>query len=280
MKSPSGEAVRDARNLVVVGRGYQSEEEARTQAAVWRDALEASFARLVVGADFGDRSPKGTYTDAGLRWLEQQHARRVLNDEHGTMVYRSDPQPLFASMSTEYFVGKSSDLLIEALADAVDAGASPSPQQRLAYDLFSLSFFQTSGDARFITLMMAVETLLEPQPRSERPRAHVDELIRLTRASELEQPDIDSLVGSLRSLRDESIAAAGKRLASSLGDRRFMDGAEDPVTFFSRCYSLRSRLIHGAVPRPTRDEVDHRAASLEQFVGKLLSTQLTGQPPE
>ena len=59
-------------------------------------------------------------------------------------------------------------------------------QQRLAYDLFSSSFFVASADARFITLM-GFETLLELELRDAAARKHVDEPIQLTRASVLDK---------------------------------------------------------------------------------------------
>jgi hypothetical protein len=49
---------------------------------------------------------------------------------------------------------------------------------------------------------------------------------------------------------------------------------EDVRQFFNRCYQMRSKLVHGEVPRPTRDEVGVRAASLEVFVGHLLGVPL------
>lgn len=281
LKSPvDGEMVKQATTLVLLGRGYGTENQARTHAARWRDALEPAFARLLIGADFGDRAAKGKFTDAGLQWLEAQHGRRVLNDEHGTMVYECEPRPFFASSSLEYFVGKPTHRLVEVVEAALAARVSPTPQQRLAYDLFSSSFFQTSADARFITLMMALETLLELRPRDAAARTHVYKLIRLTRASGLEQRDVDSMVGSLQWLRNESISQAGRRVASSLGDRTYMDGTEDPARFFDRCYAVRSQLLHGAVPRPSRDDVNKRAASLERFVGDLLSGPLLTVVPD
>ncbi len=281
VKSPvDGETVKQARNMILLGRRYETEEQARADAERWRNALEAAFARLLIGADFGDRAAKGMFTAAGLQWLEAQHGRRVLNNEHGTMVYECEPQPLFVSSSLDYYVGKPPDRLIAAVDAALAAGMSPTPQQRLAYDLFSSSFFQTSADARFIALMMAFETLLELQPRDKTARKHVDELIRMTRESGLEKCEVDSIVGSLRWLHDESISQAGRRIASSLGDRTYMDGAEDPVAFFNRCYSIRSKLVHGAVPRPTREDVDKRATSLERFVGDLLSGPLLEAVPD
>jgi hypothetical protein len=44
---------------------------------------------------------------------------------------------------------------------------------------------------------------------------------------------------------------------------------QPPERFFSDCYEMRSQLVHGAFPRPSRAEVDARAATLETFTGHL-----------
>jgi hypothetical protein len=121
-------------------------------------------------------------------------------------------------------------------------------------------------------LVMAVEALIELEPRSEEARAHVDRLIADTRAADLPDNEINSMLGALKWLRDESIRSAGKRLAGQLGERRYRD--EPPQLFFVRCYDLRSRLVHGEVPRPSASELDERALDLERFVSDLLSIEL------
>ena len=62
LKSPvDGETVKQARTLVLLGQGYETEDDARTDAGWWRGALQAAFARLLIGADFGDRAAKGMF---------------------------------------------------------------------------------------------------------------------------------------------------------------------------------------------------------------------------
>jgi hypothetical protein len=71
-------------------------------------------------------------------------------------------------------------------------------------------------------LMMAVETLIEPARRSDAVRAHVEQLIALTKEADLPNAEKDSVVGSLNWLFDESISQAGRRLAARLGSRNYM----------------------------------------------------------
>ena len=90
-------------------------------------------------------------------------------------------------------------------------------------------------------LMMALETLIAPDPRPEPVKTHVAQLVRLTE----ENPDLpnnqrDSIVKSLGWLYEESIGQAGRRLASRLSGRRYDD--KKPRDFFTDCYDVRSAL--------------------------------------
>ena len=267
----------DADDLVLAGEAYEGEEAAEEAAGRWVARLQSAFARLNIGADFGGRAPTGVFTDAGLRWLEEMTGEgRVLNDVHGIMVFESEPLPKFASTGVTAVVGKPGDRVVEMVQAAARLNIAMTERERLAYDLYSASFSESSADARFVTLMTAAETLIEPQPRSEAVAAHVRELVSATQTSSLRREEVESVVGSLRWLYNESVGQAGRRLAQSLGDRRYAD--EEPQRFFTRCYDLRSKLVHGQYPRPERGDVDQRAATLEVFVSDLLAGRLRDEP--
>lgn len=270
-----GVTLEEARQLVLLGKGYEGEGAALQAADGWRSALQAAFARCNLGADFGGRAATGSFTVEGLKMFAGESGLRVLNDVHGTDVFACDPRPSFLSISTpEVMIGKDTERLSRAIRSARQLGVSLSGQEQLAFDLYSASFSEASEDARFVMLMMAVETLLDPQDRTAQTVAHVDALVHVTEGSSLPRSEIESIVGSLNYMRKESIGQAGRRLAGTLGTRRYLDGKETARQFFTRCYQLRSKLVHGYFPRPTREEVGVRAASLELFVSHLLSGQL------
>jgi hypothetical protein len=66
----SDTALEDASELVLLGRPYETEAEATEAARRWRALIQKAFARVNLGADFGDRAAKGFWTEHGLRWLE------------------------------------------------------------------------------------------------------------------------------------------------------------------------------------------------------------------
>jgi len=184
------------------------------------------------------------------------------------MIFENEPPMKFVSFHANPTVIKNKERFIQAVGLALNHNPILSDRERLAFDLFGTSFFQKSVDAHFLMLMMAAETLLDPALRSQLVRDHVEKLISLTReSSTLSQSEKDSLIGSLQFLYKDSIGQAGQKLAKRLGNRKY--AGQKPSQFFTRCYDLRSKLVHGHIPRPTRDEIADICASLELFVGDL-----------
>jgi hypothetical protein len=265
--------IKDASALAVRGEGCGSVEEATRLGERWRDALETAFARLGVGADFGEQGPRSYFSEAGIRLMEQASGSRVLNDEPGLSVFSLHPPPRFVGGSAAGMMPPPNEAKTKAaITLAFASGPHHTPAQRLAFDLYSASFFQPAADARLLMLMMAIETMLDPQDRDEATSAHVRELMRLTREADLPDSQKQSLLGSLEWMLQESISQSGRRLAASLTGRTYMD--QTPQKFFTICYELRSRLVHGATPRPDFERVNTAAGQLKLFVGHLLSGSL------
>ncbi|MGC9222250.1 MAG: hypothetical protein ACP5H2_13090, partial [Solirubrobacteraceae bacterium] len=76
-------------------------------------------------------------------------------------------------------------------------------------------------------------------------------------------------------LLDQSISQAGRRLAQTLGAQTY-DG-KTPERFFTSCYTVRSHLVHGGVPRPTFTTISGMAAELERFARDLIVGDLAAE---
>lgn len=118
----------------------------------------------------------------------------------------------------------------------------------MSYDLFSAALSETNPDARFMVLMMALETLLEDTERPAAVQDLISRFIQLTEDAGLSEGDKSSLLGGLGRLRYESIGQSGRKLASSLGARQYNE--KTGRRFFSDCYTVRSDLAHGKFPSP------------------------------
>jgi len=88
----------------------------------------------------------------------------------------------------------------------------------------------------------------------------------------------DALKQGVGQFQRESIGQAGRRLVSEALAGRTYEGMT-PSDFFSRCYRLRSRLVHGDLPFPTREELSSIVAQLEVMLSDLLSTDLLDVRP-
>jgi hypothetical protein len=279
LKSAEGDiSIAEAKHLALVVESYESEDQAAVAGEWWKGVLQKAFASTLVGAEFGAQGgPTSVVTEAGKPWFRELFGlardQPVLNDRLGVSVFESEPWPKFARSEVDAYVGRSADLVAEAIVAAARLDVSMPTRDELAYELFSASFSQPAADGRFILLVMAIEALVEALPRSPDVVEHVDGLIRATNESSLPKNERDSIVGTLRWARQESIKQAGRRIVlDRLGDREYE--GKPAAAFFDRCYDIRSNLVHGNLPRPSWDEVNALTAPLERFVSELLSTEL------
>ncbi|WP_329293836.1 hypothetical protein [Streptomyces pseudovenezuelae] len=275
-----GQPLRDAANLVVRGEGYATHDEAALEGERWRDVISRSFARMHLAADFRDQDPMSSSITTAEPVFSEHLGRHVMEGVAGVTVFQ-DQSDLLLITAGDVFgcVRPSEEKCRSVFLHAVQLHEPLKVAERLAFDLYSGSFFQTSAAARLLMLTMAVETLLNLQPRSTAAQAHVTAMIKATEANaDLTRDERASLLGTLSWLHDESISQAGRRLARTLEPRKY--GGRKPAAFFTRCYEVRSALTHGRVPRPDHREVNSLAGSLEPFVGDLLAGRLLTEAPD
>lgn len=273
----SGQPIKEAQHFALVGYGYVSEAAAREAGEFYEVVLMVALARVRVGADFGYRAAKGAFTNEGLKWLEQQHRERMLNDVHGLMVYQEEPRPRFALSKANMLRGASRESFLQAFHGAVVARPSLTERERLAFSLFNASFFQPTADSRFLLLVMSIEALIELSQRSVEAQNHVNSLIAATKGASIPREERESMLGSIRWLAKESINQGGRRVVTSrLGNREYEGRLA--ADFFTHVYHMRSNLVHGNLPYPTFEMVGAIAAPLEVFVSELLTAPILGAP--
>jgi len=258
-------SIKESSELVLKGEGYESVENAQIAGHNARDQLITAFAKFRFPADFGDRSPKGHLTEYGLKMLKERSGKNVLNDVHGLQVYETKINPVFSTITGKGVVTKSKKEVLKAFKTAFSSISNINEKKRLAFELFSASFFTNYVDARFMLLMMALETLIEQKDKREEERILIDQLI--TKVAESDIKNKNSIIGGLTNFKKESIGSAGRRIAKKLRDNYMK---MSPIKFFNHCYELRSKLVHGRIPRPTFEEVGKVSAQLEVFVSKLI----------
>ncbi len=269
-----------SKSVVFSASGFKTIDEAQSQGARFSDLLTIALSKLQRAADFGSRSPKGRFTDYGISELFKQSKGKVLNDEHGLMVYEDEPNLSFLrSYPPSISLGRNQSDLTLALKESLSARLPLSPSIRLAFDLYSYSYFQRSQDARLLMLMMALEVLFDVKPRPIESVSLINRFIDELQSSEnISTSEKSSLIGAMNSMRKESISQAGRRFVTNhLGALEYMGM---PCTnFFTHAYSIRSRLIHGNDPFPEWQEVSKTAANLEKLVADAIYAVASSDAP-
>ncbi len=276
----SGKAIgdQDAVNLAVRCSGFESEDVAREAGDRCHNALQLTFARLRIGVDFGDRGPEGGFTKDGLAWLQQKTGQKFAQDILGLMTYETDPSSVLASVGRVTALrGVPVDKFTAIFTKAFECREVLSQHERLSLELFSASFFAQSADTRLLLLVMAIEALAGQEERPMKSVVHVNELIEATEENlEITDAERKSLLGCLQRLRSESAGQAGRRVVKQrLENREYHHKSGE--AFFSECYDLRSRLVHGEIPRPGWAQINSVVGDLERMVSDLLTVPYLGE---
>ena len=272
VSSGSKQAIKDSKDFIVKGSGFTTEKDAFEAGIRVRSALKLTFVDCQIGADFGDDSQKTFVFDHFAEKIFEEQGIKLLGYVNGLMVYPTFEKTGIFKMSGA--VGKqiSKDRFVSVFDVIFKTGCTLSVKEEISYNLFSSSFFTTSGYARLLFLVMAIEVLLEPVLRPSGAIDLVKSFIAAVRSSEvLDNNDRESLVGGLSLLFYESIRHNARALIENrLGDKKYNDLTA--FQLFQNCYSLRSSIVHGNETFPDECTVDGAAAQLELLVADLIST--------
>ena len=169
----------------------------------------------------------------------------------------------------EASIGKAAAAFVEQVAAAITTPVPLSAKQELAGEILSASYFDASDRSRFVTLITAVEALLDPQPRPAAAQQVVTRMMQIVEEGGVDDGTRAAMSGSLQWLKRESIGQAGRTLADRLLPGRVYE-AQPPARFFTFCYELRSSILHlGNVPVAIND-FPSVCAEAHAFVCDLL----------
>ncbi len=195
-----GTPIKDHDQVAVLGGPFASKNQARDAAERSRRALLYCAIDQRLGMDLGDGKQRSGFTKAGLAMLQKQQRCPVRNDIHGIDVYEHAENLRFASFSAKATVGKHPPKLIDTFRREYVHSRQLTEKQVLAGEIYASSFFDVSSHSRFITLVTAVEALLEPLKRSSKVEALVKELKATTQKSKIDEPTRESLIKEIRPL--------------------------------------------------------------------------------
>lgn len=266
-------SLKETPRVAILGGIFSTPELAQYAAAQTKRAILFWAVEQRVGVDFGDGKQRNTLTTEGIRYFEELYGQPLRIDKHGIDVFETIENLVFLNASVDGQVGKNVDALIRTFHREFPKYRQVSEKQILASEIFASSFFDVSQRSRFVTLVTAVEALLECDKRSNDVQILVDEFVRLTDESLVEASIRQSIHGSLGRIRYEAIGRSGSALANRLLSSQTY-GGKAAGSFFTKAYSLRSSLVHRGTPDEITDMLE-MANAMEEFVAHLLIASLS-----
>lgn len=280
---------REGSTYVLTVKGFESETEARDYLANIRSGLTWLLLNRGVSIDASYNPQEVFLADdpaEAARNLSQSFGGLDLGDEvHGLLdnnrpaIYPSDGN--FKVISA----GKASIRQTASPADVIDLLAfgmsvrSPEgigEDERLwaAFDLYSAFYGESSVRARFLTLVMVLESLTEPSLRPPIIQDMVDRFAEIIDESLVDVDDGSAETFALEALRREidphrrrnSIRASLREMILTVlaDDEDSDDVAQRAVDI----YDKRSRLVHGGSIQP--NELSRLTDEVRQIVHRLL----------
>ncbi len=264
------EKIKDTNILILSGGPFKTNIEAESYGQKAKQALMLSTAELRTGIDLGNDKATGGLSKYFADKIFKESGVKIINDVHGLCVYEDTCPVKFASVGpVNLRIGHGSQNFINAFTKCYEINPNINEKERLAFELYSASYFEPTPRARFLTLVMAIESLLMPKDRTENAQKVIRHIIKYTKTSGLDNSEINSLLGSLQWLQKESISKTGRDLANQyLSKEKYLEKSANK--FFTYCYSLRSEMVHQGKTKDENTNINSVVGELQRFVSDLL----------
>lgn len=236
-------SISKSNNLLLISEGFKTNDEAYSFGYKVINGLYWCAAKLIVGV-----RPATGSTGGATEYLQKkalvERGIRLLNGGNCITVYDDSMTTSFTSVELSGTVLKPIDRFVELMISAFDMNINLNEKEVLAVELYISSFYEASELAKFLSLIIALESLIECKIRRQEAKNHVEQLIELTKESDvLFINEIDSIIGSLKWLKSESISYSGKNLVERYIGGNIYNGFS-AKKFFEHCYKIRSELVH------------------------------------
>jgi hypothetical protein len=256
-------------SVAIVGKSYNSIDEAKNAAEKSKRALLYWSLTQRSGIDFGDGKQKSAITKAGLALDEKQLGCPVRNDIHGIDVYEHADKVMFHEVDFKYIIGRNIPKLIDVFQSEYTNNRNSKVKQLLASEIYASSFFDITPRTRFITLVTAIEALLEPQKRPDQVETLITEFEEKTKETIQDSTLKFPILSALELLKYHSHKYVGRELVSKLIPTENFDGKTSSA-FFSDIYDLRSKILHEGISTGISKEIDRVLSNTELLVNHLL----------
>jgi hypothetical protein len=222
---------------------------------------------LRIGFDIGN-DKASFFTSKFIKDEAKKIGYQIIDDVHGLCFYEQYLPVKVVSGGSSIVIGNKPSRFSKVFKKMFDNNTRLSDKQMLALELYNLSYFESSKRARFITLISAVECLSHQNDRSKDIVSHINELVGVTKKSNLNILDKKKLLNNLNTLKIESISESCRMLVSNmLGTEKLKE--------FNSYYKIRSQILHKGIASSNVD-IAVEASKLKKFMSALLVAEIFG----
>lgn len=264
----------ESSEIYIYSNGYSSEVEARAEGEKVKKFILIACSMRRIFVDVGKDRAASILGKVVKEKIWNEHQIQIIDEVHGLDVYDTGKktQVIKGSGVSIVIVNSATDL-INDIQSLVSTSAYLNDKDLLAFELYGASGFEKSSRSRFLTLMLALESIIEQKNRSPKITNVIKDIIKSLNAMDLNPDEMQSIKNGISMLKKESISKSGQNLSETLLGSKKYQGLE-PSKFFLRCYKIRSNLVHDGEPKIPENEFSGLAATLEIFVHDVLESKI------
>ncbi len=259
----------DGQSLALTGPPTQSKEMAMKQGEIALGLLLQATLKSGYAVQIQPLRPGGWITQYGMDFFAQQIGGidTIYRDSLGITIFEEIGETRFVS-TTGGNVSIAMDFgsFVDELA--LNAPSNISRRNLIAYELYASSRFEVSSRARFLLLVMAIESLAIQAKRAEDEQGLITHLSEIVSASALDEVRRTALMNGLQTFRKVSIGESCRSLISEAVNAGTVEDT-DAANHFRNCYRIRGKIVHsGKTPSPSALSDDSNR--LEKTVRQLI----------
>ncbi|MEM7335759.1 MAG: hypothetical protein AAF490_27020 [Chloroflexota bacterium] len=267
----AADSISKATKFVILSGGYSSETEALAYGTKLKEAVLCYGTIFRVGVDIGKDKSSGSFSNQIKENLFKDQGVKLIDDVHGLMAYSEEsPTSAISISATGLINAKDGTSFTEEVCRILYKDIHINSQIKLAMELMAGSFFESSPRARFLTLILAAESILTPDSRSSDAIALVNQLIKTTNDSLINEAEKNSIIGTLKWLYKDSISLSLRKMANHYLPDSTYDGLSS-AKFIKKCYDARSKLVHTGKVNEQKFNIGTLAANLELYMKDMLT---------
>lgn len=245
--------LRNAAKFHFDSAGYPNEQKAREAGERLRSRLKVINCALGLGMTIPTVDGNSGFVSEEIKEKAQKSGGVLLDTIVGLKIYPDDGTHLeFVSAGKIKAYPSDPLYVLKGLKQIWDIDIKYDDQAGDALEILSLATKETSPKTKFLTTYLAMERLIETEPRTDSAQLLIDNFIEQVKKSHLKREEVDSLVGSLGHLKRQSFSSAFSGFAKRISNPKEINGT--PVQkFVSECISARNRIAHNATENEILD---------------------------